>query len=95
MLFAFQFHHYYYFNNNSDNDLKIENPNYYQKKMFINLLADQFTRFTKSIFLSPHLLFENFSARNNNNDEIGKKKSIEIRELIINSLINKEHITIC
>ena len=77
----------YYFNNNSDNDLKIENPNYYQKKMFINLLADQFTRFTKSIFLSPHLLFENFSARNNNNDEIGKKKSIEIRELIINSLI--------
>jgi len=78
----------FYFNNNSDKDLKIENPNYYQKKMFINLLADQFTRFTKSVFLSPFLLQENFSARNNNNDRIGEKKTIEIRELIINSLIN-------
>ena len=77
----------YYFNDNSDNDLKIENPNYYQKKMFINLLADQFTRFTKSVFLFPNLLYENFSARNNNNDKIGEKKAIEIRELIINSLI--------
>ena len=78
----------YYFNNSIDKELEIENPNYYQKIMFINLLADQFTRFTKSVFLTPNLLIENFSAKNNNNDEIGKQKAIEIRELIINSLIN-------
>ena len=64
----------YYFNNNTDKDLEIENPNYYQKKMFINLLSDQFTRFTKSFFLLPDILRENLSVRNNDNNSIGKKK---------------------
>ena len=77
----------YYFYLNSDQDLEIKNPNYYQKKMFINLLADQFTRFTKSIFFRPDLLIENLSF-NYKNDKLGKQKTVQIRELIIYSLLN-------
>lgn len=74
---------------NKDNNENIEiiNPNYYQKKMFIDLLSYQFIRFTKSEFLKPNLLFSNLSVIHKNTIK-GKQKTIEIRELIINSLIS-------
>ena len=78
----------YYFNNKINNEnIEIKNPNYYQKKMFIDLLADQFTKFTKSIYYLPQILFENFTVRYKNN-KLAREKTSEIRELIINSLIN-------
>ena len=78
----------YYFNNKVNNEIiEIKNPNYYQKKMFIDLLADQFTKFTKSIYYQPEILFENFTVRYSNK-KLAREKTSEIRELIINSLIN-------
>ena len=74
---------------NKDNNEKLEiiNPNYYQKKIFIDLLSNQFIRFTKSDYLKPNGLFHNLSIIHKNSN-IGKQKTKEIRELIINSLIN-------
>ena len=77
----------YYFNERNKENVEIKNPNYYQKNMFINLLSDQFTRFTKSVILSPSVLCENLSFKFNK-DSLGRKKTVEIRELIVNSLIN-------
>ena len=77
----------YYFNNNEDPDLEIKDPNHYQKKMFINLLSDQFTRFTESDVLFPGVLASNLTAKYNNFN-LAKQKTEEIRELIINSLID-------
>ena len=53
----------YYFNERNKENVEIKNPNYYQKNMFINLLSDQFTRFTKSVILSPNVLCENLSFK--------------------------------
>ena len=78
----------YYFNTNINNEkIEIKNPNYYQKKMFINLLAEQFLKFTKSFYYEPSILFENFSIRLKS-EKKAKIKTTELRELIINSLIN-------
>ena len=77
----------FYFKNNDTNDetIEIKNPNYYQKKMFINLLADQFILFTESLILKPLALKDNIREES---DITKMDKAKNIRELIINSLIN-------
>ena len=80
----------YYFNLNLGNknknksekeniDIDIINPNYYQKKMFIDLLSYQFIRFTKSDFLQPNILFQNLSIIHKSRN-YGKEKTTAIRE---------------
>jgi len=78
----------YYFNNDINGiHIDIKNPNYYQKKMFINLLSDQFKKFTDSFYYRPDILIENLEVRLDDKN-LAIKKAMEIREFIINSLIN-------
>ena len=84
----------YYFNLNIENknkedkeNIDIINPNYYQKKMFIDLLSYQFIRFTKSYYLQPNILTPNLSFIHKSKS-FGIQKTATIRELIINALIS-------
>jgi hypothetical protein len=66
---------------------KIQQPTFYQKKIFISILADQFKFFTENIYLSYNVLHENGLAKNNPNLYL-------IRGIIIKSLIKlTEHFT--
>ena len=77
----------FYFNKNNigNETVEIKNPNYYQKKMFINLLSDQFILFTESIILDPKDLATNLRSVSR---RLGIYNAQEIREFIINSLID-------
>ena len=66
---------------------KIQQPTFYQKKIFISILADQFKFFTENIYLGYNVLHGNGLAKNNPNLYL-------IRGIIIESLIKlTEHFT--
>ena len=62
------------------NALNIDNPTFYQKKIFISILANQFKSFLQSIYLNPNLLYDNGKRKKNSN-------LYKIREIIIDFFI--------
>ena len=64
------------------NDIKIENPNYYQINIFIKVLYDQFSKFSNCPGYNPQIL-----ENNANISGMNKKEALSIRKFIINSLI--------
>ena len=56
---------------------KIENPNYYQIKTFVNILGTQLYKFSQNYFLSAFNIFS-----------IGDKELFSIRSLIVKNFIN-------
>ena len=66
-----------------DKYFTLKQGNYYQKKAFIHILADQLRKFCFSFYLNPEVLLQNEKAKYFNNDY----KITHVRKIMIENLI--------